>query len=125
MQAKTDDGYFLGFPSLWNVVAFYLYMLPLGPWPSLAVVVLLAILTFVPTRHLYPSQPGRLNRLATLLGVPWTLLFVWLIWKLPPHVESVVASSTMQWAWISLSYPLFYLGVSWVISVSHWQKTIA
>ena len=83
VQAKTDDGYFLGFPSLWNVVAFYLYMLPLGPWPSLAVVVVLAILTFVPTRHLYPSQPGRLNRVATLLGVPWTVLFVWLIWKLP------------------------------------------
>ena len=64
VQAKTDDGYFLGFPSLWNVVAFYLYMLPLGPWPSLAVVVVLAILTFVPdppplsvaTR---PVQPNR------------------------------------------------------------------
>ena len=84
VQAKTDDGYFLGFPSLWNVVALYLYMLPLGPWPSLAVVVVLAILTFVPTRHLYPSQPGRINRMATVLGVPWTILFVWLIWKLPP-----------------------------------------
>ena len=83
VQAKTDDGYFLGFPSLWNVVALYLYMLPIGPWPSLAVVVVLAILTFVPTRHLYPSQPGRLNRIATLLGIPWTFLFVWLIWKLP------------------------------------------
>ena len=83
VQAKTDDGYFLGFPSLWNVVAFYLYMLPLGPWPSLAVVIVLAILTFVPTRHLYPSQPGTINRLAILLGIPWTILFVWLIWKLP------------------------------------------
>ena len=27
VEAKTDDGYFLGFPSLWNVVAFYLYVL--------------------------------------------------------------------------------------------------
>ena len=35
VQAKTDDGYFLGFPSLWNVVALYLYMLPLGPRLSL------------------------------------------------------------------------------------------
>ena len=32
VQAKTDDGYFLGFPSLWNVVAMYLYVLPLDPW---------------------------------------------------------------------------------------------
>ncbi len=43
VQAKTDDGYFLGFPSLWNVVALYLYALPLRDglrsrswscWPS-------------------------------------------------------------------------------------------
>jgi phosphatidylcholine synthase len=103
-------------------VAFYLYVLPLGPWPSLAVIVLLAILTFVPTRHLYPSQPGRINRLATVLGIPWTVLFFWLIWKLPGKTETVSSASTLQWAWISLCYPAFYLGVSWVISISHWQK---
>ena len=125
VQAKTDDGYFLGFPSLWNVVALYLYMLPVGPWLSLAVVVVLAILTFVPTRHLYPSQPGRLNRLATLLAIPWTFLFVWLIWKLPQGGAVSFDSTTMLWAWISLSYPLFYLGVSWAISAAHWQKKLA
>jgi phosphatidylcholine synthase len=122
VQAKTDDGYFLGFPSLWNVVACYLYMLHPVPWLSLAVVIVLAILTFVPTRHLYPSQPGRLNLVATLLGVPWTLLFVWLIWKLPHDGAVGFGPATMQWAWISLSYPLFYLGVSWAISVTHWRK---
>ncbi len=36
---KTDDGYFLGFPSLWNVVAFYLYVLQVPGWTALAVVV--------------------------------------------------------------------------------------
>ncbi len=130
VQAKTDDGYFLGFPSLWNVVALYLYMLhlyqlPLGPRVSLAVVIVLAILTFVPTRHLYPSQPGRLNRAATLLGIPWAFLFVWLIWKLPREANTRFDATTMQWAWISLSYPLSYLGVSWAISVAYWRKRIS
>src|SRR5271155_2175880 len=32
VHVKTDDGAFLGFPSLWNIVALYLYMLPLGAW---------------------------------------------------------------------------------------------
>src|SRR5881392_541258 len=27
VNAKTDDGYFLGFPSYWNIIAFYLYVL--------------------------------------------------------------------------------------------------
>jgi phosphatidylcholine synthase len=124
VHAKTDDGYFLGFPSLWNIVACYLYMLRPWPWLSLAVVIVLAILTFVPTRHLYPSQPGRLNRAATLLGVLWTFLFVWLIWKLPREADTGFDATTMRWAWISLSYPLFYLGVSWVITVAYWRKRL-
>ena len=90
----------------------------------LAVVIVLAVLTFVQTRHLYPSQPGRLNRLATLLGVPWTFLFVWLIWELPREANARFDTTTMQWAWISLSYPLFYLGVSLAISVAHWRKRL-
>jgi phosphatidylcholine synthase len=124
VQAKTDDGYFLGFPSLWNIVAFYLYVLPLGPlenWVRLAIVVVLAILTFVPTRHLYPSQPGQLNRVATLLGIPWTLLFVWVIWSLPHGGQSRVNRTTLLLAWISLFYPLFYLGVSWAVSLAYWR----
>src|SRR5947209_3995617 len=27
VHAKTADGYFLGFPSYWNIIAFYLYIL--------------------------------------------------------------------------------------------------
>src|SRR5271165_7164352 len=30
-SAKTSDGYFLGFPSYWNLVAFYLYVLQPPP----------------------------------------------------------------------------------------------
>ena len=61
VEAKTDDGYFLGFPSLWNVVAFYLYVLQLPGWLAVAVVVVFSLLTFVPTRYLYPSQSGKIN----------------------------------------------------------------
>jgi len=122
VQAKTEDGYFLGFPSLWNIVALYLYALPLGAWVKLAIVIILALLTFVPVRHLYPSQPGRLNRVATLLGTLWTFLFVWVIWRLPSGGETGLDETTLRLAWISLAYPLFYLGVSWWISVVYWRK---
>src|SRR5271163_3169701 len=57
-DAKTEDGYFLGFPSYWNVVAFYLYFLKLDAQLSLGILVTLAILTFVPLRYFYPTQPG-------------------------------------------------------------------
>src|SRR5215218_3140292 len=70
VEAKTVDGFFLGFPSLWNVVAFYLYVLQL-----------FSLLTFVPSRYLYPSQPGVLNVLSNLLGVGWAIMLgVILLW---------------------------------------------
>jgi phosphatidylcholine synthase len=122
VQAKTDDGYFLGFPSLWNLVALYLYALPLGGWASLAIVIVLALLTFVPIRHLYPSQPGLLNRVSMIAGVVWTPLVGWLIWKLPDGHASRLTASTTQLALLSLLYPLYYLAVSWAISVIHWRK---
>jgi phosphatidylcholine synthase len=122
VQAKTDDGYFLGFPSLWNIVALYLYALPLWAWAKLAIVVVLALLTFVPVRHLYPSQPGRLNRVATLLGIAWSVLFISVIWRLPHGGQAQVDESTLLMAWISLTYPVFYLGVSWALTAAHWRK---
>lgn len=122
VEAKTDDGYFLGFPSLWNLVAFYLYVLPLGPWINLFVVVTLAALTFVPSKYLYPSQPGRFNRFATSLGVLWTAMLAWLLWILPTDGNPSQDPSTLRLSLASLSYPAFYLGASWIITLRHWSR---
>jgi phosphatidylcholine synthase len=122
VQVKTDDGFFLGFPSLWNLVALYLYALSLPGWAALAVVIVLALLTFVPIRHLYPSQPGLLNRVSMIAGVLWAPLVGWVIWTLPKEGESHVSDSTFYLALVSLVYPIYYLGVAWVISVIHWRK---
>ena len=60
VAAKTDDGYFLGFPAYWNIVAFYLYITDrligrLPGWLSLGVLLGLSVLTFVPTRYVYST----------------------------------------------------------------------
>jgi phosphatidylcholine synthase len=123
--AKTDDGYFLGFPSLWNVVAFYLYVLQVDPWTSLGVVVVLAALTFVPSRYLYPSQPGKLNTVHNVLAVAWAALCVWVLCGLPPHDRLVGPGRSDAFrpvAQASLVYPAFYMGASWVVSVRHWAR---
>ncbi|HKP77150.1 MAG TPA: CDP-alcohol phosphatidyltransferase family protein, partial [Longimicrobiaceae bacterium] len=70
-HAKTEDGYFRGFPSYWNVVALYLHFLRPPPGVALAVLLGLAVLTFVPSRYLYPSQPGTLNRVTAALAALW------------------------------------------------------
>src|SRR2546421_583544 len=72
VAAKTEDGYFLGFPSYWNLIVFYLYVLqPLPGWVSVTLLVTFAALTFVPVRYLYTTQRGRLNRVTNILGGAW------------------------------------------------------
>jgi phosphatidylcholine synthase len=52
---KTDDNYFRGFPSLWNVVAFYLFIGQPGPEVGAAVVVFFTLFTFAPVHFVHPS----------------------------------------------------------------------
>jgi phosphatidylcholine synthase len=70
-DAKTDDHYFRGFPSYWNVVAFYLYCLRLPFLANTAVLIALAILEFLPIKFIYP------NRTEPLRGLTLTLAFIW------------------------------------------------
>jgi phosphatidylcholine synthase len=115
-QAKTDDGYFLGFPSYWNLVAFYLYFLPLSPPSRLVLIVALALLTFVPALYLYPSQKGRLNLWTNLLAVPWSGLLGLTLWRARSDEGEARA-----FALVSLYFPVWYLGASWWISFRRWR----
>ena len=117
VNAKTSDGYFLGFPSYWNVVAFYLYVLQFPPWLSVCILLLLAVLTFVPSRYLYPSQRGLLNDVTALLGLAWAGLVVYVLYQLfqDSHEQA------RRVALVSLAFPVYYMVVSWIVSIRHWR----
>lgn len=114
VEAKTADGYFRGFPSYWNVVALYLHFLRPPPGIALAVILALSVLTFVPSKYLYPSQPGRLNRWARWLGVPWAGAIVLVLLDVPDHPR--------VWLSASLLFPLYYLAASWAITLRDWRR---
>src|SRR5918999_3051857 len=46
-EAKTSDNFFLGFPSYWNIVVFYLYVLKTPLWVNAFLIIALSILVFV------------------------------------------------------------------------------
>jgi len=56
---KTADNYFRGFPALWNAAAFYLFLLRPQPWISTAVVLVLAVATFLPFKFVHPLRVQR------------------------------------------------------------------
>jgi phosphatidylcholine synthase len=73
-RMKTADNYFRGFPTLWNVVAFYLFVLKPAPWLAALLVALLAVLTFVPFKFLHPFRVARLRVVSMGAVVVWALL---------------------------------------------------
>src|SRR5437763_10651489 len=83
VNIKTAQGFFLGFPSYWNIVAFYLYLLRPPVWVSLTVIIMLSILTFVPWRYLYPSQRAPFSLLTNLLAALWVALLLISLARIP------------------------------------------
>jgi phosphatidylcholine synthase len=73
-EMKTDDNYFKGFPALWNLAAFYLYVLEPPAWLAAAAVAVLTALTFAPIRFVHPLRVRRLRPLHIALVVAWGAL---------------------------------------------------
>ena len=71
---KTSDYYFRGFPALWNVAAFYLFLLRPPPWFGAVLIAVLAGLTFVPFHVVHPLRIAHLRAVTTGALIVWALL---------------------------------------------------
>jgi phosphatidylcholine synthase len=103
-DAKTDDHFFLGFPSYWNVVVFYLFV---ARWPSelnAAILLTFAVLVFVPVRYLYPSRGPAFQTSTIVLGVVWGALMLVMLWQFPAVSRAVFFAS--------LVFPIYYAALS-------------
>lgn len=75
-RMKTADNYFRGFPAVWNLAAFYLYVLQPPEWIGFAGVVVLAALSFIPIRFLHPLRVRHWRWLNVALLALWALLAI-------------------------------------------------
>ena len=103
-EAKdVDDGFFRGFPSYWNIMSFYVAveLCHWGPWPTVAALWLLALLSVAPVRFVYPNRAPRHRWFFIWGGVLWSLSLVWLLIQWPN-----ISRTT---AWISFIYPALYM----------------
>jgi phosphatidylcholine synthase len=115
VDAKTDDHMFLGFPSYWNVVAFYAVVLDLGPGSVTTVVLVCSVLVFVPIGYLYPSRTLAFRRSSLVLSAAWLVAYGVLLVQLPdPHPVAVA---------VSLAYVVYYVGVSLYLTARRSRAT--
>lgn len=103
-EAKTADHFFTGFPSYWNIVIFYFYVLATPVWFNTLLLVVFSILVFVPIRYLYPSRNPIARRTTHALGVLWGACVAVLLAQLPAPARAL--------GWASLFFPIYYFAVS-------------
>lgn len=108
-KIKTVDYFFTGFPSYWNLVALYLFLFGFSAEVNAVILLIFAVLVFVPLRYIYPSRTQAFSALTNTLGVLWAVLTMWIVWRLPA-VDG-------PWAWISVLFPVYYFVVSVYLDV--------
>jgi phosphatidylcholine synthase len=104
VDAKTDDHFFLGFPSYWNVVAFYVIVCDLSPAVTTTILLVCSVLVFVPIRYIYPSRTVAFWRANLALTAGWLVLYAVLLAEMPNPSPVVIAAS--------LAYLVYYAGMS-------------
>ena len=107
MKAKTSDHFFTGFPSYWNIVVLYLWLLQLSPDVNALILLGFAVMVFVPIRYIYPSRTAVLPRSTNLLAAVWAATIVVVLWQYPAVSRTLVL--------VSLAYPVYYLLLSFVV----------
>ena len=75
-RMKSADNHFRGFPGLWNVAAFYLFLLRWPPAMSSLGIAVLIVATFLPFHVLHPVRVARLRWLTLTLMVLWGVLAI-------------------------------------------------
>ena len=109
-DAKTDDHFFLGFPSYWNIVAFYVVVAEMSVGVTVAVLAVCTVLVFVPVKYVYPSRTAALWHLNMAFAVAWLAAYAVITALLPDAPPWLVT--------LSLAYPAYYLAVSLWLTAS-------
>jgi phosphatidylcholine synthase len=72
-KSKTGEGYFVGFPAIWNIVVLYCFVLGLPPGRAAGLIAFLAVLTFIPLRWLHPLRVKRLRPITIAVMSAWAI----------------------------------------------------
>ena len=103
-DAKTDDHFFTGFPSYWNIVVFYLFVADGSTLVNAAILLACAALVFVPIRYIYPSRTRAWQVPTLVMAGIWAVLMCVMLWQMPAVPRPIFLAS--------LIFPAYYVALS-------------
>ena len=102
---KADDNHFVGFPAVWNLIAFYLLLLKPGAHVTIAIIAVFAVLTFVPVKFIHPIRVRRLRTVTMGALAVWSGLAAVAIWhglSPPPWVAFALCAIAVYFLLVGL-----------------------
>jgi phosphatidylcholine synthase len=81
LASKGEDYSFIGFPAIWNVVAFYVFVLSPPGWLTYTILLALVLLTFVPMPWVHPMRVKRLQALTLAVTAAWAVAAIAAVWS--------------------------------------------
>ena len=96
-KVKTSDFYFSGFPALWNVVILYFYLLNTSALTNFYLILIFAVLTFIPLKYLHPFRVVQLRKTSLFIMLLWMLATIVLLY-FPQSSKNLITLSYLLWA---------------------------
>ena len=106
---KTKENFFKGFPVVWNMVVFALFVIEPGEWVSFGVVVVAAIFTFLPIQFLHPVRVQRLRNINLTMTMAWCALGAIAL------LQGMEAHPFVRWGIAITGLYLFFIG--WIMQI--------
>ncbi|WKC85184.1 phosphatidylcholine synthase [Borreliella lusitaniae] len=74
-DAKTNDNYFRGFPSLWNLFVILNIIFKIGQITNFIAISICIIISFIPIKFIYPSKTKELRKITIPITILSFLIF--------------------------------------------------
>jgi phosphatidylcholine synthase len=94
-HSKAADNSFVGFPAIWNIIAFYVFALGLSGWSTAVLVLACVALTFVPLKWVHPMRVKAFMVPTLAASALWAIAACAAIWGGLP---------AKGWAWWALVF---------------------
>ena len=111
-KLKTKDSYFRGFPAVWNIVIFYLFVIGTSQLTNFLVIVFCSVMTFIPFKYLHPFRVKERKSLNLFMTSIWGLCCVFLLLDLRDPPTQLSAYRDMYfWLWVVLHLYFVYISL--------------
>jgi len=112
-KLKTEDNYFRGFPAVWNMVIFYLFVIGTSQLTNFLVIVFFSVMTFIPLKYLHPFRVKERKSLNLFMLAIWSVCCVFLLLDLrDTPTQLTVYRHFYYWPWVALNFYFVYVSLS-------------